>query len=40
MTNDLKYEKLKPYVKKMRLWFDNVINEQNDTVQSTPKDDN
>lgn len=41
ITNELKDEKHKPYVKKRRLWFNNVFNEQNNdkshTVQS--KDD-
>lgn len=43
ITNELKDEKHKPYVKKRRLWFNNVFNEQNNdkshTVQSNPKDD-
>ena len=36
ITNDLKDEKHKPYVKKRRLWFNNMFNH---TVQSNPKDD-
>lgn len=43
ITNDLKDEKHKPYVRKRRLWFNNMFNdknnEQNHTVQSNPKDD-
>lgn len=43
ITNDLKDEKHKPYVKKRRLWFNNMFNERNNdkshTVQSNPKDD-
>ena len=43
ITNELKDEKHKPYVKKRRLWFNDMfndkLNEQNHTVQSNPKDD-
>lgn len=43
ISNELKDEKHKPYVKKRRLWFSNMFNdknnEQNHTVQSNPKDD-
>ena len=43
ITNDLKDDKHKPYVRKRRLWFNNVFNdkfnEQNHKVQSNPKDD-
>ena len=43
ITNDLKDEKHKPYVKKRRLWFNDMFNdkfnEQSHTVQSNPKDD-
>lgn len=39
ITNDLKDEKHKPYVKKRRLWFNNVFNDKNHTVQSSPNDD-
>ena len=43
ITNELKDEKHKPYVRKRRLWFNNVFNERNNdknhTVQSNPKDD-
>ena len=34
ITNELKDEKHKPYVKKRRLWFNDKFNEQNHTVQS------
>ena len=36
ITNELKDEKHKPYVKKRRLWFNNMFN---NTVQSNLKDD-
>lgn len=39
ITNELKDDKHKPYVKKRRLWFSNMFNEQNHTVQSNPKDE-
>ena len=43
ISNELKDEKHKPYVKKRRLWFNNVFNERNNDkshkVQSNPKDD-
>ena len=43
ISNELKDDKHKPYVKKRRLWFNNVFNDKfNDkshTVQSNPKDD-
>ena len=43
ITNELKDEKHKPYVRKRRLWFNGMFNdkfnEQNQTVQSNPKDD-
>lgn len=43
ITNELKDEKHKPYVKKRRLWFNDKFNDMfNDkslTVQSNPKDD-
>ena len=43
ITNELKDEKHKPYVKKRRLWFNGMFNDKfNDkshTVQSNPKDD-
>ena len=43
ITNDLKDEKHKPYVRKRRLWFNDKFNEMfNDKshkVQSNPKDD-
>lgn len=43
ITNKLKDEKYKPYVKKRRLWFNDKFNDMfNDkryTVQSNPKDD-
>lgn len=43
LSNELKDEKHKPYVRKRRLWFNNVFNERNNdknhTVQSNPKDD-
>ena len=43
ITNELKDEKHKPYVRKRRLWFNDMFNdkfnEQNQTVQSNPKDD-
>lgn len=43
ITNELKDEKHKPYVKKRRLWFNNMFNERNNdknsTVQSNLKDD-
>lgn len=43
ITNELKDEKHKPYVKKRRLWFNDKFNdkfnEQSHTVQSNPKDD-
>ena len=38
ITNELKDEKHKPYVKKRRLWFNDKFNEQSHTVQSNPKD--
>ena len=43
ITNELKDEKHKPYVRKRRLWFNGMFNdkfnEQSHTVQSNPKDD-
>lgn len=43
ISNELKDEKHKPYVRKRRLWFNNMFNdkfnEQNHTVQSNPKED-
>ena len=43
ISNELKDEKHKPYVKKRRLWFSNMFNEMDDDkshkVQSNPKDD-
>lgn len=43
ITNELKNDKNKPYVKKRRLWFSNMFNNKNNdkshTVQSNPKDD-
>lgn len=43
ITNELKDEKHKPYVKKRRLWFNGMFNdkfnEQNHKVQSNPNDD-
>ena len=39
ISNELKDEKHKPYVKKRRLWFNNVFNDKSHTVQSNPKDD-
>ena len=36
ISNELKDEKHKPYVKRRRLWFNNMFN---NTVQSNPKDD-
>ena len=43
ITNELKNDKNKPYVRKRRLWFNNVLNdkfnEQNHKVQSNPNDD-
>ena len=43
ISNELKDEKHKPYVKKRRLWFNNVLNdmfnEQNHKVQSNHNDD-
>ena len=39
ITNDLKDEKHKPYVRKRRLWFNNVFIDKNHTVQSSPNDD-
>ena len=47
ITNELKDEKHKPYVKKRRLWFNDMFNDKfnerngdkNHTVQSNPKDD-
>ena len=43
ISNELKDEKHKPYVKKRRLWFNGMFNdkfnEQNHKVQSSPKDD-
>ena len=43
ISNELKDDKHKPYVRKRRLWFNNVFNERNNdknhTVQSNPKDD-
>ena len=39
ITNDLKDEKHKPYVKKRRLWFNDKFNDKNHTVQSNTKDD-
>ena len=43
ISNELKDEKHKPYVRKRRLWFNDMFNdkfnEQNQTVQSNPKDD-
>lgn len=36
ITNELKDEKHKPYVRKRRLWFNDKFNH---TVQSNPKDD-
>ena len=43
ITNDLKDEKHKPYVKKRRLWFNDkfndMFNDKSHTVQSNPKDD-
>ena len=43
ISNELKDDKHKPYVRKRRLWFNNVFNdkfnEQNHKVQSNPKDD-
>ena len=43
IANELKDEKHKPYVRKRRLWFNNMFNdkfnEQNHTVQSNPKED-
>ena len=34
ITNELKNDKNKPYVRKRRLWFNNVFNDKNNTVQS------
>ena len=43
ITNELKDEKHKPYVKKRRLWFNDMFNDKfndkNHTVQSSPNDD-
>ena len=43
ITNELKDEKHKPYVKKRRLWFNDkfndMFNDKNHIVQSNPKDD-
>ena len=43
ITNELKDEKHKPYVRKRRLWFNDkfndMFNEQNHKVQSNPNDD-
>ena len=43
ITNELKNEKYKPYVRKRRLWFNGMFNdkfnEQNHKVQSNPNDD-
>ena len=43
ITNELKDEKHKPYVKKRRLWFNGMFNdkfnEQSHKVQSSPNDD-
>ena len=43
ITNELKDEKHKPYVKKRRLWFNDkfndMFNDKSHTVQSNPKDD-
>ena len=43
ITNELKDEKHKPYVKKRRLWFNDkfndMFNDKNHTVQSNHKDD-
>ena len=43
ITNELKDEKHKPYVRKRRLWFNDKFNDmlidKNHTVQSNPKDD-
>lgn len=43
ISNELKDEKHKPYVRKRRLWFNNMFNErdneQSHKVQSNPKDD-
>ena len=43
ITNELKDEKHKPYVRKRRLWFNGMFNDKfndkNHTVQSNPKDD-
>lgn len=43
ITNELKDEKHKPYVRKRRLWFNGMFNDKNNdkshTVQSNPKDD-
>ena len=43
ITNELKNEKYKPYVRKRRLWFNgmfnDMFNDKSHTVQSNPKDD-
>lgn len=43
ITNELKDDKHKPYVKKRRLWFNDkfndMFNDKSHTVQSNPKDD-
>ena len=43
ITNELKDDKHKPYVRKRRLWFNGMFNDKfndkNHTVQSNPKDD-
>lgn len=39
ITNELKDEKHKPYVKKRRLWFNDMFNDKNHKVQSNTKDD-
>ena len=43
ISNELKNDKYKPYVRKRRLWFNGMFNdkfnEQNHKVQSSPKDD-
>ena len=43
ITNDLKDDKHKPYVRKRRLWFNDkfndMFNDKSHTVQSNPKDD-
>ena len=43
ITNELKDEKHKPYVKKRRLWFNDkfndMFNDKSHTVQSSPNDD-